>query len=551
LAVLLGALAVGRALAQQAPDPLLTPPPPMPKTDQPAEPPPWLPPSAAPPAPEGAPCPSRPGDGDDWKSRVPPIHRTPPPGVFLVPPTGPGYYTLRDQLEGDEREGPPKYPYPRFCLMTTSFFDVDWRYLDRPSNTEHDFFDFLKRVPLGDDFLFTTGGELRVRSIEEFDSRLTGVTNEYTLFRARVYGDLWYRDLFRVYVEGYYADSSPQTLAPLVIDRDRGDLLNAFVDVKAWELDRNNIYFRAGRQELLYGSQRLISPLDWANTRRTFQGAKLFYASEDLDVDLFSVQPVIPNRNHGDSVDWHQLFSGAWTTYRPCKGQSLDAYVLNLEQGRKVAAGEGGHLGGFNITTVGSRYAGNLSNWLIDVEGMLQFGDFSNQTDLANAYTTAAGYDFKDAPWDPQFWVSFDHASGDPHPGVGGIHRTFNQLFPFGHYCFGFIDLVGRQNIDDLNFQFACYPEPWITALVQYHMFRLDHGRDALYSSAGTVERIDPTGRAGRNVGDEIAWLVNFHLTSHQDVLVGYEHLWAGPFLQQTGPGTSPDYLYLQYMYRW
>jgi hypothetical protein len=34
-------------------------------------------------------------------------------------------------------------------------------------------------------------------------------------------------------------------------------------------------YVRVGRQELLYGSQRLISTLDWANTRRTFQGENL------------------------------------------------------------------------------------------------------------------------------------------------------------------------------------------------------------------------------------------------------------------------------------
>jgi hypothetical protein len=38
------------------------------------------------------------------------------------------------------------------------------------------------------------------------------------------------------------------------------DLLNAFVDVMLWGGERDN-YLRIGRQELLYGSQRLISPL--------------------------------------------------------------------------------------------------------------------------------------------------------------------------------------------------------------------------------------------------------------------------------------------------
>jgi hypothetical protein len=39
-----------------------------------------------------------------------------------------------------------------------------------------------------------------------------------------------------------------------------------------------------GRQELLYGAQRLISPLDWANTRRTFEGGKLIWQGERVEV---------------------------------------------------------------------------------------------------------------------------------------------------------------------------------------------------------------------------------------------------------------------------
>ena len=53
---------------------------------------------------------------------------------------------------------------------------------------------------------------------------------------------------------------------------DRGDILNLFVDVNLLEWDNHPVVARVGRQELLLGSQRLISTLDWANTRRTFEG---------------------------------------------------------------------------------------------------------------------------------------------------------------------------------------------------------------------------------------------------------------------------------------
>ena len=91
-----------------------------------------------------------------------------------------------------------------------------------------------------------------------------------------MYTDLWYRDDFRVFVEYIGAWTSSQNLPPLPIDQTGSDLLDAFVDVKVADLDGSPAYVRVGRQELLFGSQRLISPLEWGNTRRTFQGVRGF-----------------------------------------------------------------------------------------------------------------------------------------------------------------------------------------------------------------------------------------------------------------------------------
>src|SRR5207302_1852289 len=146
------------------------------------------------------------------------------------------------------------------------------------------------------------------------------------------YGDLWYKDVFRVYAEFLDAQSWDNDLVPRAIDVDHSDFLNLFVDLKVYEIDGNPLYVRAGRQELLYGSERLISPLDWANTRRTFEGVKAFWHTEKWDVDAFWVEPVILNLfDTHDFVDERQNFEGLWTTYRPCKGQSMDFYYLNLD----------------------------------------------------------------------------------------------------------------------------------------------------------------------------------------------------------------------------
>ncbi len=483
-------------------------------------------------------------------AKVPPVTPIPRPGNFIVSPTGPGYYSLLDWLEGNYRDKPPKFPWPPFCIDAGSFFDNDFRYLDDPKNTQHDYLDPLKRIHLGDNWLLSVGGEERLRAVNEVDSRLSGRDNNYQLLRSRVYTDLWYKDRFRVYAEFIDAQSYNQNLPPLAIDVNHSDFLNLFGELKLFEIDENPVYVRAGRQELLYGSQRLISPLDWANTRRTFQGYKVYYRSEKLDVDAFWVQPVIINPHQFDSPDDGQQFTGSWVTYRPQKGQSIDLYYLYLDNTRPVATGFRNAVGGFNVSTFGSRYAGDYHHVLWDFEGMYQFGDWANQETSAGAYTTGLGYNFADAPLNPTFWIYYDWASGDHNPGLDR-HGTFNQLFPFGHYYFGFIDVVGRQNIEDLNLHAYIWPTKWIATGLQYHMFRLESARDALYNSAGAAIRRDPTGRAGTDVGDEIDYITNFHLSMHQDILVGYSKLFAGSFIRRTGNPGSPEYFYLQYSYRW
>ena len=479
-----------------------------------------------------------------------PPHRTySRPGNFPVPPKGPGYYSLLDVLRDDWRTGPPKYPYAPFALMGPSFYDADFRYVDDPKNQQTDPLDRFHRVHLGDNWLFATGGEFRWRHMNEVNSRLTGVNNTYDLTRTRVFTDLWYRDAFRVYSEFISAHSFWQDLPALPIDRNHADWLNLFVDVKVGEVDCKNVYARVGRQELLLGSQRLVSPPDWANTRRTFEGFRVFRAGEKFDWDLFWTQPVIPNVGRLDTVDNNQTFAGAWTTYRPQKGVALDSYYLYLDNANHTTQ-NGLVRAPTTVHTLGFRYSGDKNGFLWDTENMLQLGERGSQSIVAGSVTAGAGYNFAEQPLNPTVWVYYDYATGDRSPNAGNFN-TFNQHFPFGHYYMGYLDLVGRQNIHDLNFHLWLWPTKWVALQAQYHLFQLDSSRDALYGPAGAPLRRSPLGTAGRDVGDEVDLIANFHLGPHTDVLVGYSKLFAGDFLRNTGPGRSPELFYLMYNVRW
>lgn len=486
-------------------------------------------------------------------SKVPPVTPMPRPGLFIMPPTSPGYYSLWDMVTGNKREKPPVAPYAPFALLPTSAYDIDFRYLDTPGH-EKDIFDPIKRMDLGNDWLLSFGGNFWYRYTHETDSRLNaaGTNNDFHMLRTRFHADLWYKDKVRLFAEGIDARAFGSELPPLVTDRNHADILNLFTDIKLANVNNGPVYVRAGRQELLYGSQRLISTLDWVNTRRTFQGVKAFWRTPTWDIDAFWMRPMVIEKGNVDNWDTNQNFYGLWASHRPKPGHLIDLYYLSLDNNRNVSPTNlslGNIMQGNSIVhTLGGRLVGNIDSFLYELEGMYQFGQRSNLDISAFAVATGVGYRLP-MPMNPQAWIRYDFASGDGKS-TDGRSNTFNQLFPFGHYYMGFLDRVGRQNIHDFNAQFTMHPAPWITFISQYHRFYLANNRDYLYNAAGLATLRDITGQSGSHIGDEIDFRANFHVNRHQDVLVGYSKMFSGNFLEKQAPGISPDLFYVQYNIR-
>lgn len=488
----------------------------------------------------------------DW-STIPPVTSPPKPGMFSRPaPPQAGYYSILDLLTGNKQSKPPVSPYPRFGLMTTPQFDIDFRYLEKPGH-ETDIFDPAKRIPIADDWLLSFGGSFWYRYMHETDSRLNenGLNNDYHLIRTRIHADLWYRDRVRLFAEFIDARSFDPELAPSGIDRNHTDMLNLFTDIKL--ADANGpVYVRVGRQELLYGSQRLISTLDWANTRRTFQGVKTFWRNDAIDLDAFWVRPMRTEKGNFDNWDTKQDFWGLWSTIKPRPEHLIDLYYLGLDNRHAVSDANiaaGNIMRGETIVhTLGGRLAGNWDRVLYELEGMYQFGERSGLDVSAFAVATGVGYQLP-LPMNPNIWIRYDFASGDSNP-QDGRSNTFNHLFPFGHYYLGYIDLVGRQNIHDINAQITLQPQPWFTFIAQYHRYYLANERDFLYNAGGVPLLRDPTGQSGSHIGDGVDFLANFHIARHHDVIVGYSKLFSGDFIENQRPGINADLLYVQYNFR-
>jgi hypothetical protein len=167
--------------------------------------------------------------------------------------------------------------------------------------------------------------------------------------------------------------------------------------------------------------------------------------------------------------------------------------------------------------------------------------------------TTGFGRKFPDLAVTPELWFYYDYASGNRSPDAGSFNR-FNQLFPLGHKYFGYMDAVARQNILSPNAFLKFYWGKRANLLFWYYNFNLASARDGLFTAGGALERIDPTGRAGRYVGNELDIVLNLIVNPNADWQFGLAHLWAGPFIQRTAatPAQAQDanFFYTQFVFR-
>jgi hypothetical protein len=444
------------------------------------------------------------------------------------------------------------------------FFANDFGYVADPESPYRNTFDVWKRIPLpGDRIVHEFGGEFRWQGRGEDNRRLTGEQNNFNLFRERLYLSTWFFDRFRSYWEVYWADASEQTVPPVFTDVDHGDVLNAFGELRLLRDEDDDGWwsFRYGwREELLFGNQRLVSPLDWANARRTFDlMPHLLYRGKTWAVDAFWSRPNVILPRALNQPNYAMQFFGTYLTYLGRRNQIYDAYYLGALADESNVTPFNGERGALQVHTLGIRWQGIRDEWLWEGEAAYQFGvhrDAATGRDVdrnAGMVTAGAGRRFSDLPLEPELWFYFDFASGDPRPGSGS-YSTFNQLFPLGHKYFGYMDIVGRQNILDPNVNLKLNLGKRANLLLWYHNFHLASARDALYNAAGTPIRRSPLGTAGRYVGDELDVVLTFVVNPNSDWQFGLSHFWAGPFVQQTAttPAQAEDgsFFYTQFTVR-
>ena len=421
------------------------------------------------------------------------------------------------------------------------FYANNFSYLKDPCNGAC-LGDALKLMPVagGDWGTLDIGGQLRLRYHGEQGMGREGAAgtprfqdthNDFLLSRLRLYTNWKINDTLRIYAEGIHAEATDDGGGYFArgIDRNRGDFLNLFIDLKLTD----NLTARVGRQELLYGAQRTVSPLDWANTRRTFEGARLLYQSGDWAIDTFFTAFVPPVVDEFDEADWDRKFYGMYSTYSGFENVGIDAYYLGFEN-ENLGTGND-----FSLHTLGLRLNGSVDNWLWELEGAPQFGRQSGLgLDHGAGFATAGlGRKMQHLPGGSTLWFYYDYASGESVV-PGQDFNAYNHLFPLAHKYFGFIDAVQRSNIEAPNILYTMKPGPKWNFLLWYWHFM--SATDAPVPSLGNTAAQN----GSKDLGDELDMVLKYSICPRSNVLFGWSHFWRGAKVIGT---EDADFVYGQY----
>ncbi len=434
------------------------------------------------------------------------------------------------------RSTPPAYDLNRA--------DEDYRYLRDPA-WRTNFWDPVKYIPLNESGIWylSLGGEVRER-YEYFSHPNWGAGppgSGYLLQRYFLHADLDMGEHLRLFIQLQSSLENGRIGGPRPADKDELDLHQSFLDVK-FDLGRDGGSFalRSGRQELAYGSQRIISVREGPNVRQSFDGFCAMFRTENLKVDALVTRPVETKRYVFD--DGTDNSRGLWGVYSVIpllmlpKG-GIDLYYVgyysreaSFDQG---SAREIRHSAGTRLWRTAKPIDFNF-------EFIYQWGKFGNGDIQAWTVASDTGYTFDSLLFHPRLGLKADITSGDRDPDNPDL-QTFNPLFPKGAY-FSEDGLIGPANHIDLNPSVDIHFTSGLTLTVNWDFFWRESTHDGIYNNAVALVRSGKNSDA-RYIGSQPQAHLELDVDRHITFVAIYAHFLAGPFLRETGPSRDVDYL--------
>lgn len=336
---------------------------------------------------------------------------------------------------------------------------------------------------------------------------------------------------------------------------------------------------KLGRQEFLFGEQRLVGALAWNNIGRQWDGVKARWQTEWFNAEVFGSFLVVPDDNNFNESNEHEGFSGVNITTKllPKTITELSFWARNVG----VEANDGA-LGSTpvpfrppeaqDIYTAGLYIKQSPADWQNLDFGLQLYGQFGNFRDFrtpaaprqnheAYAAVAAIGYTWKESSFSPRVGIEYSFGSGDDDP-TDGEHNTFVHLYPTGHLFYGYADFSSLQNVHNVRLQSSMMLTPRIKLALEGHVRWMATVNDNFYNvgglprggitfqapgARGTTYGINPD--AGSFLGSEVDFVMTWQMNRYTVFEAAYCHFFRGDYIKDSLArvgSQDADYVYLQ-----
>ena len=342
---------------------------------------------------------------------------------------------------------------------------------------------------------------------------------------------------------------------------------------------------KIGRQELVYGDQRLVGNFRWNNNARTFDAAKIRWQNRFFGVDVFTGSVVYNDNDNLNKSNSQDMFSGAYFNFPTLSAKNIVEsyfYARNVQRGI-VTDDWSGVAAPFrfpapeDIYTVGLRFKSKpnaYGPWDYGFEPMYQFGNrtavFPATTvpaalaaprlrQQAYAWVLQGGYTWTESAAQPRLALIYSFGSGD-HNASDGKSGTFQNLFPTNHLLYGARDVSSLQNLHDIRLTYTLKPTTKSTLSLEGHLQYLNSTHDYWYNVAGVPRNITTAavGSGGsyrinpsysHTLGQELDLLGGWNILPSTLLEAGVGHYFRGAYIKESLNAVSSkdaSYCYVQ-----
>ncbi|MFT3825142.1 MAG: alginate export family protein [Chitinophagaceae bacterium] len=399
------------------------------------------------------------------------------------------------------------------------------------SDSVRSFYRDLKYLPLNrsHSVYLSAGGEIRYEysSMVNQDWQSDGEGRNHSFFQRYVFfTNLQLGSRVRVFAQVNSALEDGNKMGPAPVDEDKLVIENLFIDIGIDK--KKSLTARIGRQELDYGTGRLISVREGTNVRLYFTGAKLIYTKGNWQVDGFAMMADSVYPGVLDNKSTHQLnLWGLYSRVAIPRSGNIDLYYLGIK--RENARFEEG-IKDEKRHTLAVRYWKYGGGFIYNAEAAWQFGKFGDGNINAWTFALEMGYLFDKLRWKPSVNLRNDYISGDRKKGDGNL-QTFNPIYPKGGY-FGFNPRVGPVNLIDLHPY--CTLSPTSKLEIQGDVvfnWRMS-AEDGVYRPSGTLN-LKGAGVSKKYIGTAYLLSGSYQVNKHLSFSCGAQFFKTGGFVKE------------------